>query len=127
MASRKLAFLIVAFVTAAALPPQLRVVVAAGGGASGAASGAGGGASARAAGQLRSEADRIDARNSLVRGWNRRSQRVMVMSDGFAWNGQTMTASPRSPLRLPAPSGTDRAFFGLRGKGDRLAMDEARS
>src|SRR3981189_516757 len=25
----------------------------------------------------------------LVREWDRRSQRVMVMSDGFAWNGQT--------------------------------------
>src|SRR5260370_33150996 len=25
----------------------------------------------------------------LVREWNRQSQRVMVMADGFAWNGQT--------------------------------------
>src|SRR5258706_6657183 len=25
----------------------------------------------------------------LVREWDRRSQRVMVMPDGFAWNGQT--------------------------------------
>src|SRR5258708_23064636 len=25
----------------------------------------------------------------LVREWDRRSERVMVMSDGFAWNGQT--------------------------------------
>src|SRR5207248_11517149 len=25
----------------------------------------------------------------LVREWNRRSQRVMVISDGFAWNGRT--------------------------------------
>src|SRR6266404_5821029 len=25
----------------------------------------------------------------LVREWDRRSQRVMVMADGFAWNGQT--------------------------------------
>src|ERR1022692_518427 len=25
----------------------------------------------------------------LLREWNRRSQRVMVMVDGFAWNGQT--------------------------------------
>jgi len=25
----------------------------------------------------------------LVREWDRRSQQVMVMSDGFAWNGQT--------------------------------------
>jgi hypothetical protein len=25
----------------------------------------------------------------LVQEWDRRSQRVMVMADGFAWNGQT--------------------------------------
>src|SRR6266436_3405304 len=25
----------------------------------------------------------------LVRDWDRRSERVMVMADGFAWNGQT--------------------------------------
>jgi hypothetical protein len=25
----------------------------------------------------------------LTREWDRRSQRVMVMADGFAWNGQT--------------------------------------
>ena len=25
----------------------------------------------------------------LVREWDRQSQRVMVMADGFAWNGQT--------------------------------------
>jgi hypothetical protein len=42
----------------------------------------------------------------LVREWDRQSQRVMVMADGFAWNGQTYTASPRSPLLSQAPSGT---------------------
>ena len=25
----------------------------------------------------------------LVREWDRQSQRVMVLADGFAWNGQT--------------------------------------
>ena len=41
----------------------------------------------------------------MVREWDRQSQRVMVMSDGFGWNGQTMTASPRSLLPSPARSG----------------------
>src|SRR3981189_1223979 len=31
----------------------------------------------------------------LVREWDRRSQRVMVMSDGFAWNGQTYDSLPK--------------------------------
>jgi DNA invertase Pin-like site-specific DNA recombinase len=42
----------------------------------------------------------------LVREWDRRSQRVMVMADGFAGMAKPMTASPRSPLRLPVRSGT---------------------
>ena len=29
----------------------------------------------------------------LVREWDRQSQRVMVMADGFAWNGQTCRAT----------------------------------
>src|SRR6266404_6205759 len=50
----------------------------------------------------------------LVREWDRQSQRVMVMADGFAWNG--LTASPRSPSPSPAPSGTVRASsaFGIK-------------
>ncbi len=47
----------------------------------------------------------------LVREWDQRSQRVMVMSDGFAWNARPMTASPRSLLPSPAPSGMVRAFL----------------
>src|SRR6184192_3594037 len=31
----------------------------------------------------------------LVREWDRRSQRVMVMPDGFAWNGQTYDSLPK--------------------------------
>jgi len=37
----------------------------------------------------------------LVREWDRHSQRVMVMPDGFAWNGQTYDSLSKSPLRLP--------------------------
>jgi hypothetical protein len=48
----------------------------------------------------------------LVREWDRQSQRVMVMSDGFAWNGQTYDTRWNGPR-----------FFGLRGKEDRLAME----
>ena len=37
----------------------------------------------------------------LVREWDRQSQRVMVLTDGFAWNGQTYDSCPSSDnLRL---------------------------
>ena len=46
----------------------------------------------------------------LVREWDRQSQRVMVMADGFAWNGQTYRQpDPKSPSPSPAPNGTARA------------------
>ena len=45
----------------------------------------------------------------LVREWDRQSQRVMVMSDGLPGMAKPMTASPRSLLPLPAPTGMDRA------------------
>jgi Protein of unknown function (DUF2924) len=35
----------------------------------------------------------------LVREWDRQSHRVMVLADGFAWNGQTYGSLTRSPLR----------------------------
>jgi hypothetical protein len=33
----------------------------------------------------------------LVREWDRQSQRVMVMADGFAWNGQTCACRKLNP------------------------------
>src|ERR1700747_1832701 len=36
----------------------------------------------------------------LVREWGRQSQRVMVMSDGFAWNGQTYNSSPKDAFAI---------------------------
>ena len=47
----------------------------------------------------------------LVREWYRQSQRVMVMADGFAWNGQTYDVSPRSLLLSQGPNGTAHAFL----------------
>src|SRR5258707_2352632 len=41
----------------------------------------------------------------LVREWDRQSQRVMVMSDGFAWNGQTIDSRSKVPLRFQATRG----------------------
>jgi DUF2924 family protein len=63
----------------------------------------------------------------LVREWDRRSQRVMVMSDGFAWNGQTYDSLSKVAFAITGTNWNGPRFFGLRGKRDRLAIGEARS
>src|SRR3979411_1333345 len=62
----------------------------------------------------------------LVREWDRQSQRVMVMSDGFAWNGQTYDSLSKVAFAITGTRWNGPRFFGLRGKEDRLPM-EARS
>jgi hypothetical protein len=63
----------------------------------------------------------------LVREWDRRSQRVMVMSDGFAWNGQTYDSLSKVAFAITGTNWNGPRFFGLRDKEDRLAMGEVRS
>src|SRR5467141_3355550 len=63
----------------------------------------------------------------LVREWDRQSQRVMVMSDGFAWNGQTYDSLSKVAFAITGTNWNGPRFFGLRGKEDRLAMGEAQS
>jgi Protein of unknown function (DUF2924) len=63
----------------------------------------------------------------LVREWDRRSQRVMVMSDGFAWNGQTYDSLSKVAFAITGTNWNGPRFFGLRDKEDRSAMGEARS
>jgi hypothetical protein len=62
----------------------------------------------------------------LVREWDRQSQRVMVMADGFAWNGQTYDSLSKVAFAITGTNWNGPRFFGLREKADRLAM-EARS
>jgi hypothetical protein len=45
----------------------------------------------------------------LVREWDRQSQRVMVMADGFAWNGQTYDSLSKVAFAITGPNGTVRA------------------
>jgi hypothetical protein len=63
----------------------------------------------------------------LVREWDRQSQRVMVMSDGFAWNGQTYDSLSKVAFAITGTRWNGPRFFGLRDKADSLAMGEARS
>jgi hypothetical protein len=62
----------------------------------------------------------------LVREWDRQSQRVMVMADGFAWNGQTYDSLSKVAFAITGTKWSGPRFFGLRDKEDRSAM-EARS
>jgi len=63
----------------------------------------------------------------LRREWDRRSQRVMVMSDRFAWNGQTYDSLSKVAFAITGTNWNGPRFLGLRGKEDRLALGKARS
>jgi DUF2924 family protein len=57
----------------------------------------------------------------LVREWDRRSQRVMVMADGFAWNGQTYDSLSKVAFAITGTKWNGPRFFGIRAKADRSA------
>ena len=59
----------------------------------------------------------------LVREWDRQSQRVMVMADGFAWNGQTYDSLSKVAFAITGTRWNGPRFFGLRDKEDRSAME----
>jgi Protein of unknown function (DUF2924) len=52
----------------------------------------------------------------LVREWDRQSQRVMVMADGFAWNGQTYDNLSKVAFAITGTKWNGPRFFGLRDK-----------
>ena len=68
--------------------------------------------------QKRSE---LTAGTVLVREWDRHSQRVMVMADGFAWNGQTYDSLSKVAFAITGTKWNGPRFFGLRDKEDRTA------
>jgi hypothetical protein len=59
----------------------------------------------------------------LVREWDRQSQRVMVMADGFAWNGQTYDSLSKVAFAITGTKWNGPRFFGLRDKQDRLTVE----
>jgi hypothetical protein len=60
----------------------------------------------------------------LIREWDRRSQRVMVMADGFAWNGQTFDSLSKVAFAITGTKWNGPRFFGLRDKDDRSRTEE---
>jgi hypothetical protein len=59
----------------------------------------------------------------LVREWDRQSQRVTVMADGFAWNGRTYDSLSKVAFAITGTRWNGPRFFGLRDKADRPAME----
>jgi hypothetical protein len=59
----------------------------------------------------------------LVREWDRQSQRVMVVADGFAWNGQTYDSLSKVAFAITGTKWNGPRFFGLRDKEDRSATE----
>ena len=58
----------------------------------------------------------------LIREWDRRSQRVIVLADGFAWNGQTYDSLSKVAFAITGTKWNGPRFFGLRDKGDRSTV-----
>jgi hypothetical protein len=58
----------------------------------------------------------------LVREWYRHSQRVMVMADGFAWNGQTYDSLSKVAFAITGTKWNGPRFFGLRDRESRPAV-----
>jgi hypothetical protein len=52
----------------------------------------------------------------LVREWDRQSHRVMVLADGFAWNGQTYDSLTKIAFAITGTRWNGPRFFGLRDK-----------
>ena len=50
----------------------------------------------------------------LVREWNGRLERVMILEEGFAWNGQTFSSLSQIAKSMTGTSWNRHRFFGLR-------------
>jgi hypothetical protein len=60
----------------------------------------------------------------LVREWDGKSHRVMVLADGFAWNGQTYDNLSKVAFAITGTRWNGPRFFGLRDKHAK-SMSEA--
>jgi hypothetical protein len=50
----------------------------------------------------------------LVREWNGKLERVMILEDGFAWNGQTFGSLSQIAKAMTGTTWNGHRFFGLR-------------
>jgi hypothetical protein len=59
---------------------------------------------------------------SLSREWNGHMQRVMVLADGFAWNGKTYPSLSKVAFAITGTRWNGPRFFGLRDKPSKGSM-----
>jgi hypothetical protein len=59
----------------------------------------------------------------LVREWDRKEHRVMVMANGFAWNGQTYDSLSKVAFAITGTRWNGPRFFGLRDKEGQSAQE----
>lgn len=64
-----------------------------------------------------------DAGTVLMREWKGRKHRIMVMSDGFAWNGKTYRSLSAVALAITGTRWNGPRFFGLRDEDRRTIKD----
>ena len=62
----------------------------------------------------------------LVREWGRKSHRVMVMPDGFAWNGETFDSLSEIAFAITGTKWNGPRFFGLRDRRPQINCRGAR-
>ena len=63
----------------------------------------------------------------LVREWNGKLERVMILKDGFAWNGQTFGSLSQIAKAMTGTTWNGHRFFGLRqGKGSAAELNTDR-
>ena len=62
----------------------------------------------------------------LVREWDRKSHRVMVLADGFAWNGQSYDSLTKVAFAITGTRWNGPRFFGLRDKQTQPTLEARR-
>jgi hypothetical protein len=62
----------------------------------------------------------------LVREWNGKLERVMILEEGFAWNGQAFGSLSQIAKAITATNWNGHRFFGLR-QGRAAVLDKDRS
>jgi hypothetical protein len=62
----------------------------------------------------------------LVREWDRQSHRVMVLANGFTWNGQTYDSLTKVAFAITGTRWNGPRFFGLRDKQAKSVSEASR-